>query len=618
MAESGRNLEQRVETLTHEVKQLQQRVSELEELLAGGTLKMRERPREEGASIQSAQETVLAMVGGTSLLQRLSAICFIMVVALLLRTLTDNEIVGRHVGSLLGMAYAAGLLVWGWLSYRRKGALAPVFAVCGALLMFAVVVETHEHFEALPTPLAYLLLTAVGVVMLRLSQLHRIAVPVYVGTVGMALAGVALDFPAPVFPYLCVLLLVANIIGTFATRLQRCSWLRWMLLAITVFMMQVWGFRLGFELTANPDGAIPFSVSGFIPAVLLVALVYLAISYLGLTGKLSEKISRIDFALPSITVLWAFPAIRYVVPVVGPEGLLLGNGSVLFAVGMTLLARHLYRRNPEGEARGVTAVLGGSAILLALALPLALGNRIVGLAGVAVMALVVAHISHRWKSGGVRLLSYLLQVHASLMLILVLWRSEATSPSMLGAVSSAALATLAFTHYLWARKYPPFEGSQVFSRFDRHDRMATLVLLMALLSGFFTLRVGIHQALLAWLPRADVLQAFVAGQTSLVNFSAAALGLYAFKHGNRELRNVAILVMVVGGAKVFMIDLFSIKGVPVVASVFSFGVTAFLESIILARWSVREASLERLRALKSEGRDGTAPGEARPPRRFGL
>ena len=117
------------------------------------------------------------------------------------------------------------------------------------------------------------------------------------------------------------------------------------------------------------------------------------------------------------------------------------------------------------------------------------------------------------------------------MLILVLWRSEATSPSMLGAVSSAALATLAFTHYLWARKYPPFEGSQVFSRFDRHDRMATLVLLMALLSGFFTLRVGIHQALLAWLPREDVLQAFVAGQTSLVNFSAAALGLYAFKHG---------------------------------------------------------------------------------------
>jgi len=233
------------------------------------------------------------------------------------------------------------------------------------------------------------------------------------------------------------------------------------------------------------------------------------------------------------------------------------------------------------------------------------------------MAIIVAHISHRWKSGGVRLLSYLLQVHASLMLILVLWRSETTSPSMLGAVSSGALATLAFCHYLWARKFPPFEGSQVFSRFDRHDRLATLVLLMALLSGFFTLRVGIHQALIAWLPREDVLQAFVASQTSLINFSAAALSLYAFMNGNRELRNVAILVMVVGGAKVFMIDLFSIKGVPVVASVFSFGATAFFESIILARWGVREASLERLRAQKSASSEEPQAG-SRPPRRIGL
>ena len=45
-----------------------------------------------------------------------------------------------------------------------------------------------------------------------------------------------------------------------ATRLQRCSWLRWMLLAITVFMMQVWGFRLGFTQSESPAASIPFDI----------------------------------------------------------------------------------------------------------------------------------------------------------------------------------------------------------------------------------------------------------------------------------------------------------------------------------------------------------------------
>jgi len=618
MAKEEQELERRIEVLSDQVARLQERVADIEELLVTGKIKLREKRKEIVDETQSAQEKVLAMVGGASLLQRLSAICFIMVVALLLRTLTDNEIVGRHIGSILGMLYAAGLLFWGWRSYRREGALSPVFAVCGALLMFAVVVETHEHFEALPTPLAYLILTIVGLVMYHLSRSHRVALPVYVGTVGMALAGVALDFPTPVFPYLFVLLLVANIIGTFATRLQRCSWLRWMLLAITVFMMQVWGFRLGFTLTADPQAELEFAISGYIPAVLCVSLVYLVIAYLGMTKRITEKVSPFDYALPTITVLWAFPAVRYVMPVVGPEGLLLGICSALFAVGLGFVAKHMFDRDPEGEARGVTSLLVACAVLLTLALPLALGNRIVGLAGVAVMALFMARLSHRWKSGGVRLLSYVLQVHASLMLVLILWRSEAASPSMLGAASSGTLAAIAFLHYLWARKYPPFPESKIFSEIDKRDRMATLVLFAALMSGFFTLRVGIHQGLVAWLPYDMLAPAFVAAQTTLINFSAAALSIYAFKHGNRELRNVAIFVMVVGGAKVFMLDLFSIKGVPVVASVFSFGATAFFESIILARWNLREANLTRMRETKGEAGGEEGAGKSRPPRRIGL
>ena len=614
MAGGEHGLEERVAALTQEVAQLQQRVTDLEEIIVTGKLKVREKVRQTDGAAASTQEKILGMLGGASLLQRLSAICFIMVFALVLRTVTDNEIVERHIGSILGMLYAAGLMAWGYRAYRRQGSLASVFSVCGALLMFAVVVETHEHFEALPTPLAYLILSMVGLVMARLSHVHKTVIPVYVGTMGMAAAGVALDFPNPVFPYLVVLLLIANLIATFAHRVNNCIWLRWVTLGLTIFMMQIWGFRLGFVLTTNQGADLPFAISGFVPVVSLAAIGYIVMAYFGLTGRIGAKPASFDYALPAITVLWAFPALRYVTPSVGTEGITLGVSSVVFGLGMAWVARTLYLRDPGGEARGVTSLLVAAAILMTLALPMAAGNRIVGLAVVAVMALGLAQLSEKWKSGGVRLLSYLIQVHASFLLVLVLWRSEATAPSMIGAASCGTLALIAFCHYLWARKFPPFSESKIFSVYDKKDRMATLVLLAGLMSGFFTLRVGIHQLLVVWLPAEEIAAAFVAGQSTLINFSAIALAVYAFNNLNRELRNVAIFVMVVGGAKVFLIDLFSIKGVPIVASVFSFGVTAFLESIILARWNVRESS----RGKKAETPpEGQGPG-SRPPRRIGL
>ena len=70
----------------------------------------------------------------------------------------------------------------------------------------------------------------------------------------------------------------------------------------------------------------------------------------------------------------------------------------------------------------------------------------------------------------------------------------------------------------------------------------------------------------------------------MINATAGALMVYAFIHRNKEFRNVAILLTVVGLSKVAFYDLLVAHGVPLVVSVFTFGLTTTLESLVLSRW----------------------------------
>ena len=54
---------------------------------------------------------------------------------------------------------------------------------------------------------------------------------------------------------------------------------------------------------------------------------------------------------------------------------------------------------------------------------------------------------------------------------------------------------------------------------------------------------------------------------------------------NKELRNVAVVITVIGAAKVFLMDMVQLKGMPLMISVFSFGLLAALASLVLGRWN---------------------------------
>ena len=68
------------------------------------------------------------------------------------------------------------------------------------------------------------------------------------------------------------------------------------------------------------------------------------------------------------------------------------------------------------------------------------------------------------------------------------------------------------------------------------------------------------------------------------NASAAGIMIFAYFRRNKEVRNVAIMVTLIGAVKVFIYDLLGAHGVPLVASVFTFGLAAAIESVALGRW----------------------------------
>jgi hypothetical protein len=568
----------RVTLLEQEVKELKKAVARIQ----GATLKGPQTAHQsESAAGDNTSEEILSWVNTSAFLPRLSTICFLLVVALILRTVTDNNIIDQQFGSLLGMTYAGILMFTGWYKYNRPSPLAPVFAVCGAVLMFIIVVETNARFESIPSIPAYLILMFTGAGMASISYQHKVALPVLVGTLGMCFAAFIIDYPNPIFPYLIMLLLFANILGCFAVRLQKCSWLRWILLGLTLLAMQVWGFKLGFFLGRDaqpPAGQAPFL---FLPAVALLFATYLGISLLAILRQSSQKISRFDFSLPTINVIWAFVAAQHIVTAWSGNLVLLGAVGGVIGSAHLGLALRLGHRQLTGAPGTNSFALAGS-ILLALSLPLLSAGTLIYLAVLSALAALMTHLSIKWRSGGVRATSYLLQIYVGAALAFFLFRDAPGAMSIINAAAAGLAALLALNQFRWCRQQAPPEESLVFSRFDREDRTAIFLLLFALTNGFFMLRVLLYKGLAVY--PGDFANAFACSQSIIINSAAAGLMLFAFIRRNKEVRNIAILVTIIGGGRVFLFDLFSTQGFPLVISVFTFGVVVAVQSVILSKW----------------------------------
>jgi hypothetical protein len=579
-------LENRVEQLAGQMAELTRRVDQLSARLeSAATTKLTAAKEVYAAGDGDASEELLSWVGKSSLLQRLSTLCFLLVVALILRTVTDSRLIDQQIGSLLGMGYASLLMVLGWRRYKLANPLAPIFTICGTVLMFTIVVETHAHFESLPSVPAYIMLMLTGLGMAALSYFYRVPAPISVGTLGMCLAGAAIDYPHPFFPYLGIVLLTANVLGYFTARAHKYSWLRWILLIVTMFMIHLWGLNLGVTLLGKGKIIPTLAPSLFLPLLSLFALTYAVTAFLRIRQNLTDRLARFDLLVPTLNVCWAFILARYVIFAMGGSTTLLGIVGVLAALAHLGLAWWLVKDKKNG-APGANAFVFAGAVLLAMALPAAaMGSILTSLPFLAALSYGLAISANQWENAAVRLTSYLLQIYAALALAF-LFLTSAPDAHVIGATLSAALlACISLAHYKWCRSHLPPAHSAFFSKLDKNDLSAAVLLLVSLLSAFFMLRVVVYLFLGLSLPAAAIDNAFRSAQSVIINVSAAILMLFALAHQKKEVRNIAILVTVIGAIKVFLYDLIGgMHGLPLVISIFSFGITTALESFGLTRW----------------------------------
>jgi hypothetical protein len=473
------------------------------------------------------------------------------------------------------------LIIYGWFAYKEKSIQAPVFILWGTIVMCGVVVEAHRVFDTVPTELAYVAMVVTGLVATIISRLHHVALPVFVGTIGMSFGSFALDYPNPVFPYLAIILGLANIFATYATRLLRASWLRWLLLVLSLFMILLWNQKLAVYLSKLRLENLDFSVQGMLPSIGFLGLVFAGIALLGVLGKVQEKISRFDVVLPVLNVFWIYLAAKGAIGLGLTTPATFGSVAIIVAIAHLMVAWWLAHRT-EGGALGTTSFAMAGGFLMAFAAPMAIGHAVIAGTLVALLAVCMAWVSMRRGNLGLRLGSYLLQFYACSVLVSLLWTTDGTKPSLVGALSSGLLAIIAFCHYFWARRHPPVPGTTLLDKLNKNDRGASILLVAALVSGFFTLRVGLYQTL-------DFLHsathsAFGGAQSVLINVIAAALLLLSLVRRNEELRNVAVVVTVIGAGKVFLMDTMQLKGMPLMFSVFTFGMVAALASFVLGRW----------------------------------
>jgi len=588
-------IEEKVDRLYDQIESLSRRIADLE-----GRLPVKpssaKAPKGKPAAGEpdSISDEVIRWASRASLFPRLATLCFLMVIALILRTITDNGIVNPLHGMGFGMGYAAALMAAGWYQYRRESSLAPVFVACGAILMSSIVVETHARFQSLPLVPAYWTLMATGAAMAFISRRFTAFLPVSVGTLGMCLAGAAIDYPDPFFPYLFMILLTANFLGYYAGTLKRCGWLRWTVLLVTLAMFMLWGMRLAAVVARKVTAASTLAPGWFLPVLAAASVSFLAIALLGIVRSRSVKVSVFDFCLPTISAVGAYLAARVVVNVADGSALALSLVAILFALVHFGAAFWLATRKIEGVPGTNSFVVAGSA-LLGLALPVALGS-LGAVPVLAAVALGLAILSDRWGSGAIRATSYLLQVYAVVFLALNFMTNGIPASPVAGTVPVAALAAFALVHYRWCRRHVAPACSPLFGTYDRQDLSGAVTLLAALTGFFLLLRVIAWWIILPAGPGGP--ETFQCTQSIIINLAALGLGLYAFRARNREIRNVAILVIAVGAVK-SAADLLGTRGVPLVLSVFSFGLAAATQSITLSRWH---------RTSAPQSTDGREPG----------
>ena len=531
--------------------------------------------------IMMDEEGFWSWIGTSTVLPRIAAICFLMVVALMLRVLTDSGVMNLQFGSFIGITYALGLIILGGRMLAKKNRLAPVFPVCGAFLLFSVVLETQAHFASISATTGYLMLGMSLLLLATIGVRNNFPGLTCIGLIGGSLAAAAIDFPNPCFPALLLLLLTANITAAIAAAKQPDSgWSRWFLYIVTAMFWILWTSKLKVPLTRHETVPEALSLIWFLPTAFLYSLTFMIVPALAMERK--QWPSIFELFVPTANVFLIFGAAWGVIGVWNEQKIpMLGIVGFILAAIHLAIAYRMYRR--ENHNGGICAFTCAGGILLAMILPALTGNLLIALPIWSAMAFILALLSGVCEIGGIRILSYLMQASSCLLgglsgMFIIDGPHRGTAM-----IVTAIIAVISGLQFRWSQKNPVSCTAGIFPTFDPNNRSGTILLITSLLSTYYSLQIG--TALLLNTVGIDASpDALSSSRSLLINLGAIILMLDGLRRKNSDLIIAAVVVTFLGAIKVFGHDLFQDHGLARVLSIFSFGLVAAIGSVVMSKW----------------------------------
>jgi hypothetical protein len=371
-----------LENLRDEIAALQRRVTSLEERLIGhpesASMVRRNQEAAESSEVSdssgSRSENIMA-----NIMSRGATVSLILLLALVLRVMTDNGILDLKIGTLAGIGYAALLEGAGLFMYKRRSPFAAIFSVSGILLLLTVVLEAHKVFGSLNTAPAYTIMAVAAGGMTVMSHLYKTPLPACVGISCVLLAGTAMDFPEPDFALLSVYLAAINVMAFSFSYVQKpsCRWLRIVVFVLTAGIVLLWAVNLSAAL--KMEVSLPADTMRFFISNGFFLLFYTVMSVLSVwMGKPGDEGTFISI-LPTAACTVFYATSLMVFNSVGTGQHVLGMVGVGIATGLLGIAA-LRAQGPVIPPKGINTFAFPAAFLLAFSFRDVSGKSVAALA----------------------------------------------------------------------------------------------------------------------------------------------------------------------------------------------------------------------------------------------
>lgn len=581
LEEMNKDLANKINLLFDTVGNLDSRLSVIEKKLEAQTVNQPTQKYIHTPDMEMPSLEILGKVSKTSFLPKLSTICFLLVFALALRTLTDSGALNHTTGSLLGVGYAAALIVIGWRLLGKSSKIAGVFPISGAMLMYTIVLETYFRFASFSALTSYIVLFVTMMSLVIIGKRFEKSIFHAVGLLGASVAALMIDFPHPMFYQLAIFIYAANITAFYFSEVPQAKWIQISLYSLTILFWFIWTIKIHGPLAKGMNVAPGVSPAWFLPVTLLLAFTYMRFSFQSAYTK-GDALGIFEIVLPTVNAALTYLACWAVINPWFGHARLVGFAGFLLAFIHYVAAWVIFKFSRHGGP-GICAFTFAGSTLLLVASTSAIGNIFIALPFLSAVALGLLMTSDNCEIGGIRLASYLMQAISCGMAIGYGAFSPGEAAPVSAFVVAGSLALISGFHYYLSRKRPLSCRTGFFVEVDPADRTAVFILFAALINSFCMLQIGGYYILASF---TDSLQNALMGlQSVLINIGAIVLMILGLKGKHREILYTSLAVGVMGALKVFGFDLFKANGIPLVTSVFSFGAVAAVGSIVLGRWN---------------------------------